>query len=93
MLSIWHWQVHCASTAKIKEEEEEKCLDIIAQWGSCNGKLEIGKFHFLIVFNFEEIQISDAELQDSILAKQTLFVTGGWEHPACRTYPKQTPGQ
>ena len=32
--------------------------------------------HFLVVFDFEEIPISDAELQDSILAKQTFVCDG-----------------
>ena len=31
---------------------------------------------FLVVFVFEEIPISDAELQDSILAKQTFVCDG-----------------
>ena len=32
--------------------------------------------YFLVVFDFEEIPISDAELQDSILAKQTFVCDG-----------------
>ena len=54
---------------------------------------------FLVVFDFEEILISAAELQDAILLQdcypetQPLFVTGGWRHPTkAERIPNITPG-
>ena len=39
-------------------------------------------YYFLAGYALEEIQISTAETRISILPYQTLFVTGGWRHPA-----------
>ena len=49
--------------------------------------------HFLVVFDFEEIPISDAELQDSILAKQTFVCDGRMKTSGMPNVPKHTPGQ
>ena len=49
--------------------------------------------YFLVVFDFEEIPISDAELQDSILAKQTFVCDGRMKTSGMPNVPKHTPGQ
>ena len=47
--------------------------------------------HFLAGYASEEIQISTAETRISILPYQTLFVTGGWRHPALPNVPQTYP--
>ena len=46
---------------------------------------------FLAGYALEEIQISTAETRISILPYQTLFVTGGWRHPALPNVPQTYP--
>ena len=47
--------------------------------------------HFLDGYALEEIQISTAETRISILPYQTLFVIGGWRHPALPNVPQTYP--
>ena len=47
--------------------------------------------YFLVVFDFEEILISDAELQDSILAKQTFVCDGRMETSGMPNVPQTYP--
>ena len=48
-------------------------------------------YYFLAGYALEEIQISTAETRISILPYQTLFVTGGWRHPALPNVPQTYP--
>ena len=50
-------------------------------------------WYFLNGCASEEIQISAAETRIAFLLHQTLFVKGGWRHPASPAFPKHTPGQ
>ena len=48
-----------------------------------------GKVYFLHVYNSNEIQISSVDIQDSILAQNSLFTTSGWRHPEQYSLPDE----
>ena len=48
-----------------------------------------GKVYFLDVYNSDEIQISSSDIQDSILAQNSLFTTSGWRYPEQYSLPDE----